>query len=182
MKKIILIAGPSAAGKTIISHYLYQKFNIPRVITHTTRPKRAGEKNKESYYFETNDSFAKLHFFEHVTYGQFQYGSSREALKKAWNNHDIVSLIVDIKGVKSYLTKLKDKVYFLYVTTSSFDELKIRMIQRGDNIENIKKRLSGSELNSLPTSLKPYAHVLYNDSWLETVRHLDAIVTVLKAN
>lgn len=84
LKKIILIAGPSGAGKTTISDYLYEKYDIPRVLTHTTRPMRVGEKQNVSYHFETDDSFKQLHFFEHVKYGSYQYGSSREALNLAW--------------------------------------------------------------------------------------------------
>ena len=58
-KKIILIAGPSGAGKTTISEYLTDRYQIPRVITHTTRPKRPGESGS-AYYFEDDDSFARL--------------------------------------------------------------------------------------------------------------------------
>ena len=97
-KKIILIAGPSGAGKTTISEYLTDRYQIPRVITHTTRPKRPGESGS-AYYFEDDDSFAQLHFFEHVKYGDYQYGSSKEGLERAWAKNDLVSLIVDIKGV-----------------------------------------------------------------------------------
>lgn len=62
MKKIILIAGPSGAGKTTISDYLNEKYGIPRVLTHTTRPMRPGEKQNVSYHFETDESFKTLHF------------------------------------------------------------------------------------------------------------------------
>lgn len=182
MKKIILIAGPSGAGKTTISNYLQENYHIPRVITHTTRPKRAGETDNESYYFETDESFKKLHFFEHVTYGQYQYGSSREALNNMWQRHDLVSLIVDIQGVKSYLQQLNKKVYFLYVTTSTIDELRERLIRRGDSLEMVKQRLSGSELNPLPADLKNQAHVLINDSWQKTAAKLDQLVKDLQEN
>lgn len=180
MKRIILIAGPSGAGKTTISEYLKRKYDIPRVITHTTRPMREGEVDKESYYFENDDTFAKLHFFEHVKYGSYQYGSSREALDEAWKNNDLVSLIVDIQGVKSYLKQLGDQVYFLYVTASSIEELKERLIRRGDSVQSVKERLSGSELNQLSDDLKPYAHVLLNDSWVNTAQRLDAIIAGLR--
>ena len=66
MRKLILIAGPSGAGKTTISDYLTKEFAIPRVVTHTTRPMRKGESPDKSYYFESESSFKKLHFFEHV--------------------------------------------------------------------------------------------------------------------
>ena len=180
MKKIILIAGPSGAGKTTISEYLQKNYDIPRVITHTTRPIRPGEKDGVDYYFENDESFAQLHFFEHVKYGNYQYGSSKEALDKIWKNHDLVSLIVDIQGVKNYLSQLKGEVYFLYVTTSTVDELKERLIRRGDSIESVRQRLSGSELNKLPEDLKQISHVLINDKWQKTTEELNALVVGLK--
>lgn len=181
MKKIILIAGPSGAGKTTISEYLTKKFNIPRVVTHTTRPMREGEVDKKSYYFETPESFSQLHFFEHVKYGKFEYGSSKEALKTAWQDHDIVSLIVDIQGIKSYLKQLKNQAYFLYVTTLTIDDLKERLIRRGDSIEMVKERLSGSELNLLPEDLKKDAHILLNDKWNDTEEKLDAMISAFES-
>lgn len=180
MQKLILIAGPSGAGKTTISEYLANKFNIPRVLTHTTRPIRPGESPKGSYHFETEASFKKLHFFEHVKYGSYQYGSSREALENAWLDHDIVSLIVDIKGAASYLAAISSQVYFLYITTSSKEMLAERLLKRGDDPHKIKERLSGSELNVLPDSLKKDAHVLINDNWQQTEKKLLTIVANLR--
>lgn len=181
MKKIILIAGPSGAGKTTISNYLHQEFKIPRVLTHTTRPMREGEADGKDYYFEIDETFNKLHFFEHIRYGNYQYGSSREALNAAWQKSDIVSLIVDIKGIESYVKQLNpSEFYFLYVTTSTMDELKERLIKRGDSLETVKERLSGDELNRLPEDLKPYAHILLNDTWHETAEKLNALVASLR--
>ncbi|MCT7711690.1 MAG: AAA family ATPase [Lactobacillus crispatus] len=170
MKKIILIAGPSGAGKTTVSEYLTEKYGIPRVLTHTTRPMRSGEEQNVSYHFETDETFAQLHFFEHIKYGSYQYGSSR----------DLVSLIVDIKGIYSYIKQLGDKAYFLYVTTSTKEELKQRLLKRGDDPSKIKERLSGSELNALPEDLKQYAHILVNDNLTETKNALDALVAKLR--
>lgn len=179
MRKLILIAGPSGAGKTTISEYLTREFAIPRVVTHTTRPMRQEEVPNQSYYFENDASFQKLHFFEHVKYGSYQYGSSKEALAEAWQEHEIVSLIVDINGVKSYLASLKQQVYFLYVTTSTKKELAVRLRRRGDSLAKITERLSGSELNELPQSLKKQAHILVNDDWVTTTKELAVLVQKL---
>lgn len=180
MKKIILIAGPSGAGKTTVSEYLTEKYGIPRVLTHTTRPMRSGEKQDVAYHFETDETFAQLHFFEHIKYGSYQYGSSREALNLAWKKSDLVSLIVDIKGVYTYIQQLGDKVYFLYITTSTKKELEERLLKRGDDPSKIKERLSGSELNALPADLKNYAHVLINDNLTKTKSTLDALIAKLR--
>lgn len=179
MKKIILIAGPSGAGKTTISAYLTKKYDIPRVITHTTRPRRIGE-DPHAYYFETKESFSKLHFFEHVTYGNYQYGSSKEALDRTWAKHDLVSLILDIQGIKSYLSQLDGQAYFLYVTVSNKKELKKRLLARGDKLEEVQERLNGKELNPLSPVLKTKAHILFNDDWQTTVIKLERIISSLR--
>ncbi|WEV50891.1 AAA family ATPase [Lactobacillus sp. ESL0731] len=179
MRKLILIAGPSGAGKTTISEYLTTKFNIPRVVTHTTRPMRAGEQQHQAYHFEDDASFSKLHFFEHVKYGSYQYGSSREALDAAWQKSDVVSLIVDIQGAASYLEQLKDQVYFLYVTTSTKQQLETRLLERGDDPIKIQERMSGDELNQLPDELTSDAHILVNNDWSLTKKLLKTIITGL---
>lgn len=178
MQKIILIAGPSGAGKTTISDYLSQQYHIQRVITHTTRPKRAGEKSGVAYYFEDEVSFSRLHLFESVKYGDYHYGSSQEGLRKAWAKGDLVSLIVDIEGARSYIKALGPQVYFLYVT-SPVAELAERMRLRGDDPDKIKQRLTGHELNRLPEDLKPYAHVLVNEDLTQTKQALDQLMLQL---
>ncbi|CCI82485.1 guanylate kinase [Lactobacillus hominis] len=183
MQRIIIIAGPSGVGKTTVSNYLNEKYNIPRVITHTTRPMRKGEIQGKSYYFEDDDSFKKLHFFEHVKYGQYQYGSSKEALKHAWDKNDIVSLIVETDGVKSYLDVLGDQVYFIYLAVDDRDVLKKRLVKRGDDPAEIEKRLNSAEFKrdlSLRPELEKNAHILKNNNWQETKSSLDKIISSLR--
>ncbi len=185
MKKLIMIAGPSGAGKTTISNYLEEKYQIPRVLTHTTRAIRSGE-SKDAYYFENEESFAKLHLFESVKYGSYQYGSSREGLEKAWKTNDIVSLIVDTAGVKSYVEKLQaNQFYFIYLKVSHLETLEERLVERGDEPTEILKRINSREFKrdlQLSDSLKKYAHVLVNDNLEETQRKIDKIITKLRKN
>lgn len=88
-------------------------------------------------------------------------------------------MIVDIKGARSYLEALGDQVYFLYVTCS-LDTLAQRMADRGDASDQIKKRLTGSELNELPEDLASCAHVLVNDDLQATYASLDSLVRKLQ--
>jgi guanylate kinase len=59
--KLIVITGATGTGKTTVSGYLRDNYRIHRVMTHTTRPARTGEKNGVDYYFETPASFATKH-------------------------------------------------------------------------------------------------------------------------
>lgn len=183
MQRIIIIAGPSGVGKTTVSNYLREKYGIPRVVTHTTRPMRKGEIPGQSYYFENDESFNKLHFFEHVKYGDYQYGSSKEALKQAWAKNDIVSLIVETDGVKSYLDALGDQVYFIYLTVDDLDILKKRLVKRGDKTQEIEKRLNSAEFKRdlhLRSELQKDAHILKNNDWDKTKKDLDKIISEFK--
>lgn len=185
MQRIIIIAGPSGVGKTTITDYLSKKYNIPRVITHTTRPMRKGEEDGKSYYFETDETFKKFHFFEHVKYGNYQYGSSREALDRAWQKNDIVSLIVETDGVKAYLEELEDKAYFIYLRVSDNNLLKKRLIARGDEPKEIDKRLNSKEFKrdlKLNDYLARKAHYIENDDLENTKEKLDQIIQSLRQN
>lgn len=184
MQRIIIIAGPSGVGKTTVTNYLYQKYGIPRVITHTTRPMRKGEEEGKSYYFETDETFKQLHFFEHVRYGNYQYGSSKEALRRAWKKSDLVTLIVDTDGVKTYLDELGDKAYFIYLTISDPQILRQRLIERGDDPQEIEKRINSREFKrdlQLKPELQKDAHYLKNDNLIKTKEKLDQLITALRA-
>lgn len=183
MHKLIIIAGPSGAGKTTISDYLQRTYGIARVITHTTRPPRPGEKEGISYYFETPASFRRLHFIEHVRYGSYQYGSSREALQKAWTKSPIVSLIVETAGARSYLRQLPGETIFLFVTVSDLKVLAQRLRKRGDQAAEIKKRLMSPEFKRdlvLSPGLAKQAITIVNDDWGQTKYQLDALMKRLK--
>ncbi|MBD5430765.1 guanylate kinase [Lactobacillus sp.] len=185
MKKIIIIAGPSGVGKTTVSNYLQEKYHIPRVVTHTTRPMRTGEVDGVSYYFEDDTSFEQLHFFEHVKYGDYQYGSSKEALQRAWSKNELASLIVETDGVKSYLEALGDQVYFIYLTVKDPEILTERLVERGDDLVEIKRRLNSPEFKRdlhLRPELVTDAHILENDNWIDTEKSIDKIVKKLAKN
>ena len=52
--KIFIITGPSGAGEDSVIEGLHEYFDISRIITTVTRPKRDGESDGNPYYFITN--------------------------------------------------------------------------------------------------------------------------------
>lgn len=106
--RVIVITGASGAGKTSVARYLWEKYGVPRVITHTDREPREGEIDGVDYYFENLDSWHQNHFIEQVNYSGHKYGSSYEGLERAWakskqsNHPGIISLVVDTVGAITY--------------------------------------------------------------------------------
>lgn len=182
MKHVIVITGATGTGKTTVSSYLTEQFHIPRIITHTTRPKRPGEQEGVDYYFETPETFKQNHYLESVHYANYQYGSSLEGLARAFSKSDLVSIVLDTKGAETYVKELETRVSVLFLTVAHPLLLKERLEQRGDQLEMVKNRLASDEYRrdlTLPAGLSGIATVIQNDNWDTTKNRLDKFVAEL---
>ena len=68
---LFTVSAPSGAGKTSLVKALVEQDSQVRVsVSHTTRPKRPGEKNGVNYHFISQQSFQKIFeadaFLEHA--------------------------------------------------------------------------------------------------------------------
>ncbi|MDV0429546.1 AAA family ATPase [Lactiplantibacillus sp. DA1] len=178
-KRIFVITGPTGSGKTTVSHYLRSQYQIPQVITHTTRAPREGEVSGQDYYFETPDSFTTKHYLEHVTYSGNQYGSSREGLAAAWKRSPLISIVLDTAGAVTYARELGEQAVVIYLEVADQDALIKRLTKRGDLPSRIQKRVASDEYlrdQALPNGLVGHAHVIVNDDWQTTQQQLDQLV------
>ncbi|KRL95028.1 guanylate kinase [Limosilactobacillus equigenerosi] len=179
MKKVFILVGPAGTGKTTAQEYLQQTFNFARVVTHTTRPPRAGEVNGIDYYFETPASFSHLDLLEHVEYDHKAYGSSMQGLERGWAKHPAAVMVLESQGAQTYRQRLGDQAVVIYLTVSKVDELVTRLTKRGDDQASIQSRITSREFQrdlTLPAALKDIAHVIVNDDWDETKQQLTALV------
>ena len=62
-RKVFVLTGNTGTGKTTVANYLNEFYEMPKVITHTTRPPREGEIDQVDYYFESEQSFKENHYF-----------------------------------------------------------------------------------------------------------------------
>ncbi|VDG17837.1 guanylate kinase [Lactiplantibacillus mudanjiangensis] len=178
-QRVLVVTGPTGSGKTTVCRYLLEKYQIPQVITHTTRAPRTGETNNVDYYFETPASFATKHYLEHVTYSGNQYGSSREGLAAAWEKSPLISIVLDTAGAVTYAEALGDQAVIVYLEVTEQAALIDRLTARGDAAERIQKRVASDEYardQQLPASLVGHAQVIVNDDWAQTAAALDALV------
>ena len=135
---MLILIGPSASGKTEVVKMLISKYNMKKFVTYTSRPMRPGEIEDVDYHFLSREEFEKKindsFFLEYVEYNNNYYGTAYEDISKN------KVLIVEPNGANVYYEKLKDQIYIVYLNASD-EERKRRMIERGDSLENINKRL-----------------------------------------
>lgn len=177
-KKIIVITGASGTGKTTISQYLKEKYNIPTVITHTTRLPRVGEVNGVDYHFETDETFAKNHYLEQVEYSGYHYGSSEESLNATWKKVDVASIVVDTAGAISYEKKYGDRAVIIFLEVD-LDTVANRLHIRGDDPIRVEKRISSDEFKrdlNIPDELLDKSYKIINKNIEITEKKVDIII------
>lgn len=183
MKHVLVITGAAGSGKTTVSNYLSEHFQIPRVVTHTTRRPRRGEVDGRDYYFETRQSMGQLHLLERVEYDHHLYGSSYEGLQKAWQDHDMATIVLDTKGAQTYHERLGEQAVVIFLTITKQHALVKRLAKRGDLKTAVKQRIASAEYHrdlTLPDELTATAQVITNDEWEHTQQQLDELVQTLQ--
>lgn len=155
-KYLLLVSGPSGVGKDSIMNQIMNKFN--KIVTHTTRPKRAGEVDGKSYFFTTVDKFKEgiknNEFVEYIEgFSGKYYGTKKETIKNALNGEKPALAIVDVDGAKNIRDNLKNdpqiNVVSIFFRPPSKEPLKVlesRLNKRGsETAESIKTRLQRAE-------------------------------------
>ena len=135
---MIILTGPSASGKTATCLYLQEHYHIKKVITHTTRVIRTGEKNGVDYYFVSIEEFLKLKeagkFIETVFYNGNYYGTSKAEVRLD------KCMAVELEGAKTYKSLNDPNIVLFYMKVDEKIRT-FRMRERGDDEQKIQSRL-----------------------------------------
>lgn len=139
--KRIILAGPTASGKTYIRNKFKEKGFINEV-SYTSREPRPGEVDGIDYHFISKDVFmvklANDEFYEYTYYNGSHYGTG----KKEWNKCEI--FVMETDGLKTILNEDKCDCVFIYVDTP--EEVRIqRMKERGWDMDKIISRIKTDE-------------------------------------
>jgi guanylate kinase len=141
---MIILVGASASGKTEVAKLLFRKYGIKKVVTHTTRVMRDGERPDVDYHFVTKDEFLRLKernaFVETTFYNGNYYGTSRKEIG------DDKALIVDTNGLKAFSALNDSHVVTFFMQASETTRLN-RMLYRGDRLEDAKKRIENDRVD-----------------------------------
>lgn len=138
--KLFIFMGASGSGKSTIQHSLPINF----MTNCTTRKLRDGEIDGLHIKQVTKDEFLKLekdgYFFETTLYSGNYYGTPKYKIEEMLNGKPF-HCTKDVEGVKALKNKLGKKAVSIYIKPPSLNILKQRMYARGDNEEEINKRI-----------------------------------------
>jgi guanylate kinase len=157
--KLVILTGFSGSGKdTLMNMLLETRPNFQRLITHTSRSVRPGEKHGKDYYFVSRQEFEKMiqknMFLEHVMYGSHYKGTSKEEFQKVLLGQNIIwridmsrAAIIEDTFLEKFDTKTASKLISVtkkVIITVSPDEALERFKKREGqkaNLTEFQKRL-----------------------------------------
>ena len=144
MKKLLVIAGPSAVGKTTVSDEIIRqnnKFSLSR--SATTRAPR-GDEHDDEYVYLTREQFLSAiesgNMLEHTEYSGALYGTPKSEVERILGEGGLPMFILDLAGVASLrageyaedtlfvylyddINTLEERLYSRYMTPPSVEGL-----------------------------------------------------------
>ncbi|WP_374335581.1 guanylate kinase [Methyloversatilis sp.] len=109
---IITITGPTCSGKTTLERKLSEEYGFERAISHTTRQKRVGEKNGESYFFVSRAHFKSMEergdFIESTSFNGNMYGVTIAEIEKRTKSGAPVVIVCEPKGMEQIREHCED--------------------------------------------------------------------------
>jgi guanylate kinase len=149
---LVVISGPSGAGKTTIVERLGADPRIEVAVTATTRPPRTGEHDGVDYYFLSREQFlAKVaadEFVEHTdVFGNGHlYGSLKAPLEAALRDDSKYYVLeIDVEGgrkIQQYLEERGLSGHYVFIAPPSIEALLQRIRARGtETPESLEQRM-----------------------------------------
>ncbi|SEK39309.1 guanylate kinase [Roseateles sp. YR242] len=133
---LFVVAAPSGAGKSsLVKALLELDAKLTVSVSHTSRPPRGQEQHGREYLFIEPDEFramvARSDFFEWAEVHGNLYGTSRAAIEQRISHGEDVVLEIDYQGALQ-IKKLFPHAVLIFILPPSWDELRERLIRRGD--------------------------------------------------
>jgi guanylate kinase len=180
--KVIVISGPSGAGKTSICDALLAADpNMVWSVSATTRPRRGDETSGRSYEFIDRSEFERRReageFLETAEYVGHLYGTPlRPVLDAIRAGHDVL-MEIDVQGGYQVSRKMPESIRF-FVLPPDMESLKARLAgRRTESAEQLQRRLAKADGEiGFARDCGCYQHFVVNDVLEETVQEIRDIV------
>ena len=177
---LVVVSGFSGSGKGTVMKKLMENYgdSYALSVSATTRTPRPGETHGMEYFFVTKEEFeAMIEHDELVEYAQYvsnYYGTPRKYVEEQLLAGKNVILEIEIQGALKIKEKFPETT-LLFLTAPSATELKIRLVGRGtESQEVVEARLNRAYEESL--GVEKYDYIVINDELNACVDCINTII------
>ena len=180
---LVILSGVSGAGKDTIKKEIIKRMkNVISLPSFTSREPREGEEEGIQYHFITKEQFKEKikneEFYEYDLHHENYYGTSKKLMNEKIDSGKIIVKDIEVNGTENLIKKLGNdtKLVTIFLKVDK-EELKNRLINRGDNLSEADMQLRLGRLEYEESKIGLYDYVIKNDNLEKTVQ---IIMTIIK--
>jgi len=179
---LVILSGVSGAGKDTIKKELIKRMdNVISLPSYTSRKPRNGEEEGVQYHFISKEEFKEKiknnELYEYDIHHENYYGTSRKLMNEKINSGKIIVKDIEVNGTENLIKTLKyeTKLVTIFLKVNK-EELKHRLLNRGDNLSETEMELRLSRLQYEESKIHLYDYVIKNDDLEKTVQVIRTII------
>ncbi len=179
---LVILSGVSGAGKDTIKKELIKRMdNVISLPSFTSREPREGEEEGVQYHFITREEFmnkiAQDEFYEYDIHHNNYYGTSKKLMNEKIQSGKIIVKDIEVNGTENLIRLLANETKLVPIFLKvDREELKRRLINRGDNLSPEEMELRLSRLDYEESKIGLYDYVIKNDDLEKTVQIIMTII------
>lgn len=165
--KLFIISGSTASSKDTTLNELSNRGVIKTLLSTTTRPIRATEKQGREYNFITEEEFNKKEFIEKRVYkvangDTWYYGLSYDEIFKCYNNIGNYAVILDVQGmrtIKEYINRtFKDSIEVITIMLQASYYTRLSRYLNRDRVTDDMVKEAIRRINADMSEIEPFVN------------------------